>query len=67
LSINCQTKLDLVSKPNNFCPKPNAACFDPARLLSGYFDENVVINFPEGRRLKREAGHLHPYSADTQE
>jgi hypothetical protein len=53
-----------VSKPNNVCRIPNAAYFDPVRLLPGYFDKNLVVNFREGRRLKREAGHLPPCSAD---
>ena len=52
-------------KPKNFCHIPNTTCFDPARLLSGYFDKNLFINFPGGRRLKREAGHLRPCSADV--
>lgn len=58
-------KPDFMSKLNNFCCIWKATCFDLASLLSDCFDKKVAINFPEGRRLKREAGHLPPYSSDV--
>lgn len=52
-------------KTTKFLPHTKRSLFRSTKVIIGHFNKNVVINFPEGRWLKREASYLPLYSADV--